>query len=124
MRQYARVLAAGGPLLAVAAAFADPRWLDHPIALVVVLVATAVLRGAPIRLSKYAYLSQTGIPALTAALAAPGSVGVLGLVVGVLLADSALLRKPVFVGAINAGREAIAFSAAYGFYALAIRLSG
>src|SRR5262249_6196994 len=124
MRQYARVLAVGGPLLAIAAALSDPRWLDHRVALGVVVVATAVLRAAPIRLSKYAYLSQTGIPALSAALAAPGSVGVLGLVVGVLLADFALLRKPIFVGAINAGREAIAFAAAYGFYALAVRLSG
>ena len=124
MRHYARVLAAGGPILALAAALADPRWLDHLVALGVVLVATAVLRAAPIRLSKYAYLSQTGIPALSAALAAPGSVGVLGLVAGVLLADSGLLRKPILVGAINAGREAIGFAAAYGFYALAVRLSG
>src|ERR1044071_6517813 len=124
MRHYARVLAAGGPILALAAALADPRWLDHIVALGVVMAATAVLRAPPIRLGKYAYPSQTGIPALGVALAAPGSVGVLGLVAGVLLADSGLLRKPILVGAINAGREAIAFAAAYGFYALAMRLSG
>src|SRR5262249_17785013 len=105
MRQYARVLAVARPLLPIAASFADRRWRDDLLALGVVLVATAVLRAAAIRLSKYAYLSQTGIPALSAALATPGSVGVLGLVVGVLLADFALLRKPIFVGAINAGRE-------------------
>src|ERR1044071_7617714 len=110
MRHYARVLAAGGPILALAAALADPRWLDHIVALGVVMAATAVLRAPPIRLGKYAYPSQTGIPALSAALAAPGSVGVLGLVAGVLLADSGLLRKPILVGAINAGREAIAFA--------------
>ena len=54
MRHYARMLAAGGPILALAAALADPRWLDHVLALGVVMVATAVLRAAPIRLSKYA----------------------------------------------------------------------
>ncbi|HEY9384292.1 MAG TPA: methyl-accepting chemotaxis protein [Gemmatimonadales bacterium] len=124
MRQYARVLAAAGPLLAVAAALADPRWRDYPYALVAVIAATALLRIAPIRLSKYAYLSQTGIPALAVALTAPGSVGVMGLVTGVLLADAGLLRKPLLVGAVNAGREALSFAVAYGFYALAVRLSG
>jgi len=124
MRHYARLLTAAGPLLALAAAVADPRWRDYPFALVAVVVATALLRFAPIRLSKYAYLSQTGIPALVAALTAPGSVGVMGLVVGVLLADSGLLRKPLLSGAVNAGREALSFAVAYGFYALAVRLSG
>jgi methyl-accepting chemotaxis protein len=124
MRGYGRVLAWAGPLLAVAAGWADPRWRVYLPALIAVLGATALLRIAPIRLSKYAYLSQTGIPALTAALTAPGSVGVIGLVVGVVLADSVLLRKPLWVGAVNAGREAISFAVAYGFYALAIRLSG
>jgi len=124
MRQYARLLAAAGPLLAVAAALADPRWQENLVALVAIIVATALLRFAPIRLSKYAYLSQTGIPALTAALVAPGSVGVLGLVAGALLADWAMLHKPLLAAAVNAGREAIAFAVAYGFYALAVRLSG
>jgi methyl-accepting chemotaxis protein len=124
MRQYARGLAAAGPLLAVSAALVDPRWRDYPYALVAVIAATALLRIAPIRLSKYAYLSQTGIPALAVALTAPGSVGVMGLVTGVLLADAGLLRKPILVGAVNAGREALSFAVAYGFYALAVRLSG
>lgn len=124
MRHYATLLALSGPLLAVAAGWVDPRWRQQLLVLLAVLAATALLRIAPIRLSKYAYLSQTGIPALVAAFAAPGSVGVLGLVAGVLLADSVLLRKPLRVGAVNAGREAVAFAVAYGFYALALRLSG
>lgn len=124
MRRYSGVLAAAAPLLALAAALADPRWQQHPVAVVMVLGATALLRVAPIRLSKYAYLTQTGIPALSAALAAPGSVGVIALVGGVLLADTVLLRRPLKVGAVNAGREALSFAVAYGFYALALRLSG
>jgi methyl-accepting chemotaxis protein len=124
MRRYARVLAVGGLLLTLAAAWIDPRWQDYPFGLLALLGATALLRTAPIRLSKYAYLSQTGIPALIAALAAPGSVGIIGLLGGVLLADSVLLRKPLFVGTVNAGREAISFAVAYGFYALALRLTG
>jgi methyl-accepting chemotaxis protein len=124
MRHYARVLAAGGLLFTLVAAWLDPRWQDYPFALLAVVGATALLRTAPIRLSKFAYLSQTGILALIAALAAPGSVGVLGLLAGVLLADSGFLGKPLFVGTVNAGREAISFAVAYGFYALAVRLSG
>src|SRR6185503_3522973 len=88
------------------------------------IAAVALLRATPIRLSKYASLSQTGIPALGAALAAPGSLGVLGLVVGVLVGDAILLRKPLRIAAVNAGRESVAFAVAYGFYALAIRWSG
>jgi methyl-accepting chemotaxis protein len=124
MRHYASVLAVSGPLLAIAAGWVDPRWRTQLLVVLAVVAATALLRIAPIRLSKYAYLSQTGIPALVAALSAPGSVGVLGLVGGVLLADSVLLRKPLLAGAVNAGREAIAFAVAYGYYALALRLSG
>ncbi len=124
MRHYASVLAVSGPLLAIAAGWVDPRWRAQLLVALAVVAATALLRIAPIRLSKYAYLSQTGIPALVAALSAPGSVGVLGLVGGVLLADSVLLRKPLLAGAVNAGREAIAFAVAYGYYALALRLSG
>lgn len=124
MRHYASALALSGPLLAVAAGWVDPRWRQYLFAGLAILTATALLRITSIRLSKYAYLSQTGIPALVAAFVAPGSVGVLGLVGGVVLADFGLLRKPLLAGAVNAGREAIAFAVAYGFYSLALRLSG
>ncbi len=124
MERYARILISAGPLLTLAIGVVDPRWLEHPFTLLAMLGAVTLLRAAPIRLSKYSYLTQHGVPALTAALAAPSSVGVIGLFAGTLLADVALLRKPFRAGAVNAGREALGFAVAYGFYALALQLSG
>ncbi|NOT09600.1 MAG: GAF domain-containing protein [Gemmatimonadales bacterium] len=124
MDRYARLLASAGPLLVVAVAIFDSRWVGHPVALLIMLVAVALLRVAPIRLSKYSYLTQIGIPALVAALATPAPVGVLGLAGGVLFADVGWLRKPVRAGAVNAGREVLAFLVAYGFYSLAIMVGG
>jgi len=124
MERYARALTVAGPLLALAAGVVDPRWLDHPFALAAVVGSVLVLRAGPVRLSKFSYLTQTGVPALVAAVTLPPSVGVIALALGVFISDVAWLRKPVRAGAVNAGREALSFAVAYGFYALAIRLSG
>ena len=122
--RYARGLALAGPVLVVAAAVMDERWTAHPLALAAVLVSVSLLRMAPVRLSKFSYLTQIGIPALVSALATPAPIGLLGLTGGVFLADLLWTRKPFQVAAINAGREALAFVVAYGFYALALELSG
>ncbi|HEU5219149.1 MAG TPA: hypothetical protein VFU23_10850, partial [Gemmatimonadales bacterium] len=124
MEGYARGLAAAGPLLVLMTAVWDPRWMRHPFVTLAMLVTVALLRTAPVRLSKYSYLTQIGIPALIAALAVPGSVAVIGLAGGVFAADVGWLRKSVRAGAVNAGREALSFAVAFGFYALAIRLGG
>jgi len=124
LEQYARVLSITGPALVFATALTDDRWIDHPIALIVVLLSVAMLRVAPVRLSKFSYLTQIGIPALVAAIATPPSVALLGLTGGVFLADLAWMRKPVQVASVNAGREALGFAVAYGFYALALSVSG
>ena len=75
----AAFLALAGPALVIATALVDDRWTEHSIALLLVLASVAVLRIAPVRLSKFSYLTQIGIPALVAALATPPSVGVVGL---------------------------------------------
>ena len=124
MERYARALTVAGPLLALAAAVVDPRWMDHLLALAAVFAGVLLLRAAPVRLSKFSYLTQAGVPVLVAAVATPSSVGVLALVFGVFAADVGWLRKPLRAGLVNAGREALAFAVAYGFYALAIRVSG
>ena len=124
MERYARVLIVSGPLLAIGAAAADARWVNYPFALLAVIIAVGILRAGPVRLSKFSYLTQTGVPALVAALAAPPTIGLLGLVVGVLIADVGWLRKSLLAGAVNAGREALAFGVAFGFYALAVEVSG
>lgn len=124
MERYARMLAYSAPVLVGVTLIWDAHWADHPVMLVTTLVSVAVLRLAPIRLSKFSYLTQIGIPALTAALVAPASVGLLGIAGGVFAADVAWLRKPLRAGAVNAGRETLSFAVAYGFYALALRLNG
>jgi len=124
MERYAQLLMILGPVLAVASAVADPAWLSQPVTLLALLAAVAMLRAGPVRLSKFSYLTQHGVPALVAVLIAPPSAGVLALVGGVYLADVLWLRKPIRAGAVNAGREALAFVVAYGYYALALRLSG
>jgi len=124
LEHYARALAVAGPALVVATAVVDDRWVDHPIALILVLFAVGLLRFAPVRLSKFSYLTQIGIPSLVAAIATPPSVALLGLTGGVFLADLVLIRKPLQVSAVNAGREALGFAVAVGFYALALDLSG
>ena len=122
--RYARGLSIAGPALVLATAVVDDRWTAQPISLLIVLVSVGLLRLAPVRLSKFSYLTQIGIAALVAALATPPSVAVLGLAGGVFFADLLLTRKPFPVAAVNAGRETLGFAVAYGFYALALQVSG
>ena len=44
-----------------------PAWLDQPVAVLLLTGMIFTLRAAPIRLSKYSYLTQTGIPVLVGA---------------------------------------------------------
>ncbi len=101
----------------------DPRWSAHPWALAAVAAGTCLLRSLPIRLDRYWSLTQTGIPALVAALTVPGSVGLAGIGAGALAADLAVHRKPLWSSLAGAGRESLAFAASYGFYSLSVRLS-
>ena len=102
----------------------DLRWIDQPIAVLLMTGTIFALRAAPIRLSKYSYLTQTGIPVLVGAVAVGPTPVVLGLYLGVLASDVVWLRKLPKAGFINAGREVIGFVAAYGPYAAVHYFSG
>jgi len=121
---YARVLVWFGLLLAAAALLVDLRWITQPIPTLLILVAVGALRASPVRLSKYSYLTQHAVPVLVGMLVASPSQVVAGMVAGVFLVDTVWLRKPMIAGMVNAGRETIAFVAAFGIYALVWRLSG
>ncbi|MGB7211460.1 MAG: methyl-accepting chemotaxis protein [Gemmatimonadales bacterium] len=124
VRSFTVALAIAGVVLLPLALGLDQGWLTHPWGAVVIAVAVLGLRAAPIQLSKYSYLTQTGVPVLVGAiLIGPGPVS-LGLVVGVFLADWALHRKPWRFSWINAGRELTAFMAAFGMYAFVRHLTG
>lgn len=121
---YARAMRLGGIALAAAVLASDHRWLQHPVACLVLLGAVVAVRGAPVRLSKYSYLTQTGIPVLAGALTVGPAPVVLALVVGVFACDLMWVGKSPSASLVNAGREVIAFVAAFGVYAIVLRLSG
>ncbi len=121
---YARLLSLGGLLLLLAALLANLSWLGQLTPLALVFLVSVVLRFGPVRLSKYSYLTQIGLPALAGLLLAPVQVVLAGVAAGVFAADVIWHRKPPLVGAVNAGREVIALMAAAGFYFLTRRLTG
>ena len=124
LERYARILTLGGVVVTAAALAVDLRWLDQPMSLILLTVMIFALRAAPIRLSKYSYLTQTGIPVLVGAVTVGPTPVVLALYLGVLGADVAWLRKLPKAGFINAGREVIGFLAAFGPYAAVHYFSG
>jgi methyl-accepting chemotaxis protein len=121
---YARVLAWGGLVLAVGALAADPRFLDVPGATLLLIGAVTMLRMFPVRLSKYSYLTQSAVPIALGALTVGPAASVAALFVGTLASDALWHRKPQWVALINAGREVIAFVAAFGVYAAVYVASG
>ncbi|HEY7683919.1 MAG TPA: methyl-accepting chemotaxis protein [Gemmatimonadales bacterium] len=117
LASFARGMAWGGTILGAAAVAMDRRWLEHPLVALGLVAITAVLRRGQIPLSKFSYLSQIGLVALVGSITVgPGTV-VFGLGLGVFIADAFWLRKLLRPAWINAGREIIAFLAAYGAYA-------
>ena len=99
-------------------------WIDQPISTVLLIVSILVLRSVPVRLSKYSYLTQSGIPTLVGAVCIGPAPVVVGLWVGVVAADVFWLRKQPRAGLVNGGREVIGFVAAFGPYAAILALSG
>lgn len=124
LRRYALALQVGGLALAAVSLVLDTRWLAAPAGTAVLLLAVIVARAAPIRLSKYSYLTQTSLAALGGAVVLGATPTVIALMLGVLLSDMVLLRKEVRAATVNAGREVIAFAASFGIYALVLRLTG
>ncbi len=124
LERYARLIAVGGAIVTLGAVAVDLRWLDQPVAVLLLTGMVFALRAAPIRLSKYSYLTQTGIPVLVGAVTVGPTPVVLGLYLGVLGSDVVWLRKLPRAGFINAGREVLGFTAAFGPYAAVHHLSG
>ncbi len=124
VRWFVRSLAVAGPAIVAVTVLADARWLRQPWLVAIVAVAVVVLRAAPVRLSKFSYLTQTGVAALVAAVSTPAASGVLGIFIGVMVADWGILRKAPWAALVNGGREVVAFAGAYGFYAASVHWIG
>jgi len=117
------LLVLGGGVLAVVAL--DYRaWIDLWPAIPIMTVATLVLRSFQFGLGKYASTSQVGIGALAGSLLVGPEATLLGLAAGTVIADHGWLQRDLRPAWINACRETVAVSAAYGVYALAWSLGG
>jgi methyl-accepting chemotaxis protein len=117
LNRYAEVLWIGGLAVAIAAIATDLRWTLQPVTTAILIGAVFFLRVTPVRLSKYSYLTQSAIPALVGAVCVGPTPVIVGLWGGVFLSDVLWLRKLGRAGLVNAGREVLAFVAAYGPYA-------
>jgi methyl-accepting chemotaxis protein len=124
LQAYGQVLRFGGPALALLVLALDTRWADRLAGTGLLTAAVILLRITPIRLSKYSYLTQTGLAALAGAVILGPSPVVLALLLGVMASDAMALRKDLRASIVNAGREVIGFVSAFGIYALVLRLSG
>ena len=122
--RYAAAVAYGGLAVTALALAIDPRWLREPIATLVLLLAVVALRAWPVRLSKYSYLTQSGVAAIVGALSIGPAPVVAALWGGVFVSDVLWLRKLPRAGFINAGREVVGFAAAYGPYAAVLTFTG
>src|SRR5437762_4990621 len=120
---YSRALAIGGLLALGAALIVDPRWTGQPLELLGLLVAALLLRGGQVPLSKYSYLTQTGLVAVAGSLVVGAPATALALAGGVLGADWLWQKKMFLAALVNVGREVIALLGAYGVYAGALQLS-
>ncbi|MDQ3997551.1 MAG: methyl-accepting chemotaxis protein [Gemmatimonadota bacterium] len=114
---YAKTLGAVGTAILVAALAHDLRWLGQTWGIVGVTVAVVILRVNQITITKYGALNLVGVAAVSGALIVGPPATALALYVGVLIGDGLLLRKPPQAAWINAGREVLALTAAYGLYA-------
>ena len=117
---YSQGLAYTGLVLLAAVLAADPRWLHQIPEIIVLLGACVALRGLHIPLSKYSYLTQTGLVALAGSLLVGLPATATAVAGGTLIVDWTWHRKPLRVAWINLGREVIALVAAYGVYAFVL----
>lgn len=124
LRGYAALLTWGGLGVLALMCTVDQRWATEPAVVAALALATMGLRIAPVRLSKYSYLTQTGIPVLVGLVIAAPSTTMLGVALGVATSDILVLRKLPRAGLVNAGREVLAVGAAAGYYLLALNLVG
>jgi methyl-accepting chemotaxis protein len=113
----------GAALLVAQIAWQPPALAMWPQILGLTVVVT-VLRRFVVPLSKYSYLSFTSFAALAGSFLFGPVIVSIALAGGALIADWGLLRKTWRAAAINGGREVLALTAAFGFYAIVLRYLG
>jgi len=120
---YARAIGTLGLGVLAAVLLSDAQWHAQWIGIGLVFATTVVLRVYQIPLTKYGALNLIGLPAVAGSIIIGAPATLFAMYFGVLLSDRILLRKPLEASWINAGREAVATVAAYGFFAWATSLT-
>src|SRR5881398_2521215 len=88
------------------------------------VTAAIALRGLQIPLSKYSYLTQTGLVGLTGSLLVGAPATALAIAVSVIVADWLWHKKMFSAALVNLGRVVLALVGAYGVYGLIVRAAG
>jgi methyl-accepting chemotaxis protein len=114
---YSKGVGLVGTAILAAVLAHDLRWTGQVWGIAGVAVAVVVLRVNQITITKYGALNLVGVAAVAGALIVGPPATALALYIGVFLGDFVLLRKTRQASWINAAREVLALTAAYGFYA-------
>ncbi|HEX2778902.1 MAG TPA: hypothetical protein VHM30_05335, partial [Gemmatimonadaceae bacterium] len=121
LKYYARAVAVAGSAILLLTLFHGEAWVTRVWGITLLFGATIALRRFQIPLTKYSALNLLGMVAVGGSIIIGAPATALAMYAGVFFADWLLLRKPAEVGWINAGREAIALAASYGYFsALAV----
>ena len=124
IQAYGTTLGVLGTLVVIAVVAGGHQPIYSVGALAAVLVGTGALRAFQIPLTKYSALNLIGVAAVSGALVAGAPTAAIGLYVGVLLGDWLVHQKTAAAAWINAARETLALTAAYGIYSLVVVSSG
>jgi methyl-accepting chemotaxis protein len=113
-----RAFGVAGTMLVGLLVYRDARWIDHLVAIALLITATVALRARPIPLTKFSSLTGTGFVAMAGPLVLGLPAAALALYVGILITDIAVARKTLVWSGVNAGREVVAQVAAFGCFAV------
>ncbi len=111
-----RILAILGTVVLILGAMRDPRWTDHPVAILVMFLAAVLFRAHSITITKFSTLSLVQVVVVAGALASGLTPTAIAVFAGMVVADVTILGKPFAAAWINASREFLTLYGAYGIY--------
>lgn len=106
-----------GTAAVVVACLLDPRWWQHPVWTLGLIVAATAARRFHLPVTKFTFVGVLGMVAVGGALLVGPAAAALAVALGVAIADGILLGRGALPAWINASREALALVSAYGWYA-------
>lgn len=108
-----------GTAAVVVACLLDPRWWQHPVWTIGLILAATAARRFHLPVTKFTFVGVLGMVAVGGALLVGPAAAALAVAMGVAIADGILLGRGALPAWINASRETLALVSAYGWYAWA-----